>query len=156
QPTVADHGNAGSQDRLALLDERRHPAGFAKARHPRILAPFRVVADLQCHGIHHPLLAEELEHAHAVFLSLDAFGAVQGVDLEARRDAATSPEGALESVQQLDEESRTVLETASVAIGAPIESRLEKLYGQGVVAGGDLEQVESGSFRALSGFDIHV
>src|ERR1700678_899721 len=76
EAAVADHGDARSQNRLALLDERRHPAGFAKARDARILAPFRVVADFQRHRIHDSFLAEQLEHAHAILAGLDAFGTV--------------------------------------------------------------------------------
>ena len=89
EAAVADHGNGRSQDRLALLDEWRHPAGFAKARGARVLAPFGIVADLQRHRVDHAFPAKRLEHAYAIFVGLDAFRAVQSVDLEARRDAAS-------------------------------------------------------------------
>ena len=156
EPSVADHRNAGAEDRLALLDEGRHPAGFAKARNARILAPLGVVADLQCHRIDHALAAEQLQHAHAVLVRLDAFGTVQRVHLEARGDAAPVPQCALERVQQLDEEPRAVREAAAVVIRAPIEARLEKLNGQRVVARGDLEQIEPRLLGALARFDVHV
>src|SRR4029077_18976311 len=63
---------------------------------------------------------------------------------------------ALQCMQQLDEESRPIGKTAAVVIRAPVESRLEKLHGEGVIARGNLQQIESGRFGALAGLDIHV
>ena len=40
-------------------------------------------------------------------------------------------------------------------VGALVVTRLQKLDGYGVVARGNLEQVESGLFRALSRLHIH-
>ena len=51
-------GMLGPENGFALLDEGGHPAGFAKARNSRILAPFRVVADLQGHRVDHALTAQ--------------------------------------------------------------------------------------------------
>ena len=89
-------------------------------------------------------------------MRLDAFGAVQGVDLEARGDGAAVSQGALERMQQLDEEARAVGEAAAVAVGAAIEARLQELDRQRVVARGDLEQIEAGLLGALAGLDVHV
>ncbi len=127
-------GMADPKNRLALLDEWRHPTGFAKARGARILAPFGIVADLQRHRVDHAFPAKRLEHAYAILAGLDAFRAVQSVDLEARRDAAATPESALQRVQQLDVEPRAVLKAAAVMIRAPVEARFEKLDGQSIVA----------------------
>ena len=96
KPAVADNGNAGAEDRFSLLDEGCHPAGFAKARHARILAPLGVVADFQRDRIDHPLGANFLQHANAVLMRLDALGPVQRVHLEARRDRAAIAELALQ------------------------------------------------------------
>src|ERR1700722_7936299 len=131
EAAVADHGYGRSQDRLALLDEWRHPTGLAKARGARILAPFGIVADLQRHGIDHAFPAKRLEHAYAIFAGLDASRAVQCVDLEARGDAAGTAESALQRMQQLDVEPRAVFKAAAVMIRAPIEARFEKLAGRG-------------------------
>src|ERR1700722_4852532 len=156
EPAIADHGYILAQDRLTLADEWRHPAGFAEARRACILAPFGVIADFQRHGVNHAFIAEQLEHSYAILMSLDSLRPVQSVDLEARRDAAPIAERALQRVQQLDEKSRPVGKASAVAIGPPVEARLEKLHGQRVVSGGDFQQIESGLFGALSGLDIHV
>src|SRR5258708_28273814 len=92
EPAVADHGNVGAQNRLSLFDEWRHPAGFAEARYPGILAPLRVVSDLQRHRVDHALFSEQFQHSHTVFASFDPFGSVQSVDLEARRNTASIAE----------------------------------------------------------------
>ncbi len=156
EPAISDHGYARSQDRLALLDEGRHPAGFAKARRARVLAPFRIVADLQRDRVHHAFAAEQFEHSYAVLASLDALGTMQCVDLEACRDGARSPKSALEGLQQFDIKARPVGKAAAVAIRAPIETRFEKLARQGVVARGYLQEIESRLFGALSGLDVHI
>ena len=149
-------GMSGAEDGLALLDERRHPARLAEARHAGILAPFGVVADLQRHGIDDALAAEQLQHAHAVFVRLDALWPVQRVHLEAGRDRTAVAEAALQRLQHLDVETRAVPEAAAVAVRAAIEARLEELHRQRVVAGGHLEQVEARLFGALAGFDVHI
>ena len=66
------------------------------------------------------------------------------------------PKRTFQRVQQLNEESRPIGEAAAVMIRAPVEPRLEKLHGQRVVACGNLEEIESGRFGALAGFDVHV
>ncbi len=140
---VADHRNAGAQNGFALLDEGRHPAGLAEARHAGILAPFGVIADLERHRIDDAFAAKQLQQPHAVLVRLDAFGTVQRVHLEARGDAAAVPQRALQRMQQFDEKSRAVGEAAAVVIRAPVEARLQELDGQRIVAGRDLEQIEA-------------
>ncbi len=104
EPAIADHGDAGPQNGLALFDERGHPAGFAKARDRGVLPPLGVIADLQSNRVDHAFFAEQLEQPHTVLVGFDTFGAVQGVDLESRGDCAAIAQSQFQRVQQLDEE----------------------------------------------------
>src|ERR1700683_4150973 len=61
QPAVPDPRNVRPENGFSLLDEGRHPAGFAKARCSRILAPFRVIADLERHQIDRAFAAAYLQ-----------------------------------------------------------------------------------------------
>src|SRR5258707_10335229 len=81
---------------------------------------------------------------------------MQSGDLEARGNAAYSPEGAIERVQEFDEKARPIFKAAAVAIRSAVEARLEKLTRQRVVARGNLQQVEAGRFGAFPGLDVHV
>ena len=143
QAAITHHGYVRPQDRFTLLDEGRHPAGLAKARYSGILPPFGVVADFQRHRVDHAFVAEQFEHSYAVSVSLDALGAMQSVDFEARRDAAGTPKSALQRVQKFNEKSRPVYKAATVLVRTPVEARFEKLHRQGIIASGDLKEIES-------------
>ena len=84
-------GMPDPENGLALLDEGRHPAGFAEAGCAGIFTPFGIVADLQRHRVDHAFTRNSSSIPYAVFVGLDALRTVQGVHFESRRDGAPVP-----------------------------------------------------------------
>jgi len=122
----------------------------------RRLRPLGVITDLERYEIDDALFTQKFQNAQTILVGLHAFRAMQRVHFEASGDGASIAEGTLERRQHLEEKPRPIFERSAVLVCSLVVARLQELNGDGIVARGDLEQIEPGLFRTPTGLDVHV
>ena len=108
EPAVADDRHRRADDGLHVRHEGPHPVRLAKARAPRILAPFLVVADLDRPEVAHALAMHQFDEMQTFVVMLNPEFAVDRIGLETRRDRQAIAHGTLQRRHDLDVKTRPI------------------------------------------------